>query len=159
MGVKRSFCRLSVAGGSGVSEGGWMQGLEYSGDSGLDTQDEHARRKHQISLKGKQTVNVFPWGCVRSSLITVYKRATGYLCFMFWCYYSCWFALIHPISVCLREQIARNRWTTFTHERVSLKFDLMLLEVGKLYGDFNVHIVQRCCSCMFVYFNLGISYV
>lgn len=48
-----------------------------------------------------------------------------------------------------------NRRTTFTHERVSLKFDLMLLlEVGKFYGDFNVHMVQRCCSCMFVYFHL-----
>lgn len=155
MGVKRSFCRLSVAGGSGVSEGGWTQGLKYSGVSGLDTQDEHARRKHQISLKGKQTVNVFPRGCVRSSLITVYKRATGHSCFVFWCYYSWWFALVHLISSCLREQIAGNRRTTFTHERVSLKFDLMLLlVVDKFYGDFNVHMVQRCCSCMFVYFNI-----
>lgn len=44
-----------------------MQGLKYSGDSGLDTQDEHARRKHQISLKGKQTVNVFTV-CVMCSI-------------------------------------------------------------------------------------------
>ncbi|XP_011603411.2 protein rapunzel isoform X1 [Takifugu rubripes] len=63
MGVKRSFCRLSVAGGSGVSEGGWMQGLEYSGD-----------------------------------------------------------------SVCLREQIARNRWTTFTHELNPPCLDKMMEE-------------------------------
>lgn len=67
MGVKRSLCRLSVAGGSGVSEGSSMQGLEYFGDSGLDTQDEHEGRKHQITLKGTQTVNLFLFGCVRSS--------------------------------------------------------------------------------------------
>lgn len=117
-GVERSFCRVSVAGGSGVSV--LDAGVFWKFRSGHAVRK--TRRKHQLSLKGTQTVNVFTRGCVQTAARGEFNARLQ----------TCDRVFNFRVLVLLQQQICArlahsspvqgNRFlscrNTFTHERV-----------------------------------------